>query len=490
MSTMGLVYNAASGAGGGGGGEQVMLLRTLQDNESNIMGARACLAASGQQQPPPKHNASAIGVAHGEPLGGGCKGGAQALPAYDPSRLKKHGKNGQPPPIAVAKRNARERNRVKQVNNGFATLRQHIPSHVAQGYGDRGKKLSKVETLRMAVEYIRGLQRLLAEADAGGMELEARLGRASHESPMTIPSPAGSLYSSSTHNGSAEAFGLDDHPRELDLADEAEREEGEDEDDGEEEEEEEGDDDYDEEEALVERRRAQLLQRQRQRRADGHRELASEPPRDRRPGGRSRVEPRRAAGRLSENQNRERCRRREDGYFKQASFGDEENIEPLGARNNNNNSSLSNNNNVLAGFAPMLVQAATSAMGGLACVKREAQQPLDEEDGRRSGADEPPGGEGVILAASSPYTGEIFIESPGTGRLVPLKIEEHEAQLVYVGTGEPAYYKAELSDGAAELSWWEQECIVQQLQQQQQQQQQQHQQQQPEASAQRPLAHV
>ena len=28
----------------------------------------------------------------------------------------------QPPPVAVARRNARERNRVKQVNNGFATL--------------------------------------------------------------------------------------------------------------------------------------------------------------------------------------------------------------------------------------------------------------------------------------------------------------------------------------------------------------------------------
>ncbi|XP_046747859.1 achaete-scute homolog 1a-like [Diprion similis] len=79
-------------------------------------------------------------------------------------------------PASVARRNARERNRVKQVNNGFATLRQHIPQSVAQALGGNtagtggasragSKKLSKVETLRMAVEYIRSLQRLLEEND-------------------------------------------------------------------------------------------------------------------------------------------------------------------------------------------------------------------------------------------------------------------------------------------------------------------------------------
>ncbi|XP_050295187.1 achaete-scute complex protein T4-like [Anthonomus grandis grandis] len=71
-----------------------------------------------------------------------------------------------PQPMAVARRNARERNRVKQVNNGFANLRQHIPNFIAQtfesGNGRGNKKLSKVETLRMAVEYIRSLEELLA----------------------------------------------------------------------------------------------------------------------------------------------------------------------------------------------------------------------------------------------------------------------------------------------------------------------------------------
>ncbi|XP_076273469.1 uncharacterized protein LOC143204651 [Rhynchophorus ferrugineus] len=71
-----------------------------------------------------------------------------------------------PQPIAVARRNARERNRVKQVNNGFANLRQHIPNFIAQAFessnGRGNKKLSKVETLRMAVEYIRSLEEILA----------------------------------------------------------------------------------------------------------------------------------------------------------------------------------------------------------------------------------------------------------------------------------------------------------------------------------------
>ncbi|XP_043483273.1 achaete-scute complex protein T3-like [Leptopilina heterotoma] len=79
-------------------------------------------------------------------------------------------------PASVARRNARERNRVKQVNNGFAKLRQHIPQSVAQALGGNtagthggaragSKKLSKVETLRMAVEYIRSLQLLLDDQD-------------------------------------------------------------------------------------------------------------------------------------------------------------------------------------------------------------------------------------------------------------------------------------------------------------------------------------
>ncbi|KAK3557915.1 hypothetical protein QTP86_003311 [Hemibagrus guttatus] len=49
-------------------------------------------------------------------------------------------------PVAVARRNERERNRVKQVNMGFQTLRQHVPN------GAANKKMSKVETLSYSAD--------------------------------------------------------------------------------------------------------------------------------------------------------------------------------------------------------------------------------------------------------------------------------------------------------------------------------------------------
>lgn len=69
---------------------------------------------------------------------------------------------------SIARRNARERNRVKQVNDSFNALRRRLPTAVvaALSHGSRrgtGKKLSKVDTLRMVVEYIRHLEELLKE---------------------------------------------------------------------------------------------------------------------------------------------------------------------------------------------------------------------------------------------------------------------------------------------------------------------------------------
>ncbi|XP_077287220.1 achaete-scute complex protein T3-like [Arctopsyche grandis] len=71
---------------------------------------------------------------------------------------------------SIIRRNARERNRVKQVNDGFAALRKHLPPAVVAALSSnaaRGgsKKLSKVDTLKMVVEYIRYLQQVLDESD-------------------------------------------------------------------------------------------------------------------------------------------------------------------------------------------------------------------------------------------------------------------------------------------------------------------------------------
>jgi len=58
---------------------------------------------------------------------------------------------------SVWKRNERERYRVRCVNEGYERLRNHLP------LGD-DKRISKVDTLRMAIQYIRHLERLLANA--------------------------------------------------------------------------------------------------------------------------------------------------------------------------------------------------------------------------------------------------------------------------------------------------------------------------------------
>lgn len=109
------------------------------------------------------------------------------LPVAQPSVARVGTKNslGPDPPASVARRNARERNRVKQVNTGFAILRQHIPvlcgsvivyggsphcsessssssSSPPPNSNSKKNKMSKVETLRCAVEYIRNLEKLLA----------------------------------------------------------------------------------------------------------------------------------------------------------------------------------------------------------------------------------------------------------------------------------------------------------------------------------------
>ncbi|EAT41554.1 AAEL006817-PA [Aedes aegypti] len=96
---------------------------------------------------------------------------------------------------AVERRNARERNRVQQVNNGFAALRQRIPEEIAEVFEagtTRGihKKLSKVETLRMAVEYIKCLERLLSldpEKEGSVFKIQPSEQQESTQLPATPP---------------------------------------------------------------------------------------------------------------------------------------------------------------------------------------------------------------------------------------------------------------------------------------------------------------
>lgn len=72
------------------------------------------------------------------------------------------------PFISVARRNERERKRVRLVNQGFAILRDRIPRDRC----NRGRRSSKVETLRAAIMYIRQLQQLLMESQMRYQEQE------------------------------------------------------------------------------------------------------------------------------------------------------------------------------------------------------------------------------------------------------------------------------------------------------------------------------
>lgn len=108
-------------------------------------------------------------------------------------KLSLHSPSPQPPySAAVARRNERERKRVHLVNMGFASLRSHLPD-----WPVASKKLSKVETLRSAVEYITKLQQVLGEAARENLRPPSSLTAMSPapSDPGPSPSPDSSVTS-------------------------------------------------------------------------------------------------------------------------------------------------------------------------------------------------------------------------------------------------------------------------------------------------------
>ncbi|XP_055519055.1 achaete-scute homolog 2-like [Leucoraja erinacea] len=101
-----------------------------------------------------------------------------------------------PDSVSNSRRNERERNRVKMVNLGFNNLQRHVP----QG-GAAGKRMSKVDTLRSAVDYIRRLEVLLREQGAGGKQ---RPPSSTTGSVTASPSPTSSCGDTSTDSISSE----------------------------------------------------------------------------------------------------------------------------------------------------------------------------------------------------------------------------------------------------------------------------------------------
>ncbi|XP_078507117.1 achaete-scute homolog 1-like [Lissotriton helveticus] len=124
--------------------------------------------------------------------------------ARGPKRRAPSTCGGSPHPLVSAtseRRNERERNRVKLVNLGFAHLRRHVPQ--AQG---ASRKMSKVETLRSAVDYIRELQGLLGE------RLSTSDGLSPHSSTSadSLPRSPGSC-ASSAEEGSQDSGSVSDY---------------------------------------------------------------------------------------------------------------------------------------------------------------------------------------------------------------------------------------------------------------------------------------
>ena len=59
--------------------------------------------------------------------------------------------------------NARERDRMRVLNNGFQALRDALPCYIADGH------MAKITTLRLAINYIKALNEVLSEDPPNGM---------------------------------------------------------------------------------------------------------------------------------------------------------------------------------------------------------------------------------------------------------------------------------------------------------------------------------
>ncbi|XP_042208760.1 neurogenic differentiation factor 6-like [Homarus americanus] len=83
-----------------------------------------------------------------------------------PSRCKQR-----PPPLSKYRRktaNARERHRMKQINNAFESLRKILPDAM-EVQPSSSSSMTKITTLRLAVNYIRALSDVLEDGDVADL---------------------------------------------------------------------------------------------------------------------------------------------------------------------------------------------------------------------------------------------------------------------------------------------------------------------------------
>lgn len=91
------------------------------------------------------------------------------------SRQETHGKESRkpkPPPLSKYRRktaNARERHRMKEINEAFATLRGILPSFNARRSSTSG--MTKITTLKLATSYIQALSDVLSDVKKSSVDI-------------------------------------------------------------------------------------------------------------------------------------------------------------------------------------------------------------------------------------------------------------------------------------------------------------------------------
>nr|CAD7445336.1 unnamed protein product [Timema bartmani] len=89
-----------------------------------------------------------------------------------------------PPPLSKYRRktaNARERDRMREINTAFESLRRAVPQLVLSdscsgGGSPSSEKLTKITTLRLAMKYISALSQSLQESNPGPLQMSSSSG--------------------------------------------------------------------------------------------------------------------------------------------------------------------------------------------------------------------------------------------------------------------------------------------------------------------------
>ncbi|XP_071526228.1 neurogenin-1-like [Panulirus ornatus] len=106
-----------------------------------------------------------------------------------------------PPPLSKYRRktaNARERHRMKEINDAFETLRRVLPDFCSRR---AAAAMTKITTLKLAVNYIRALSHILEDGHPGDISFFDGLQMADVSMGRQLPPPASHTLSShySTH---------------------------------------------------------------------------------------------------------------------------------------------------------------------------------------------------------------------------------------------------------------------------------------------------